>query len=66
MALKAKIPYFAVFFFPSNEALFVYLLDDYTKASLSEMLQEATEHAPGSGLRFLSLCLSGYSGLSLH
>ena len=23
-------------------------------------------YAPGSGLRFLSLCLSGYSGLSLH
>lgn len=43
MALKARFPTLQRFSFPSNEALFVYLLDVYTKASLSEMLQEATE-----------------------
>lgn len=64
MALKARFLILKHFSFPSNDALFIYLLDDYTKASLSEMLKkQQNSYAPGSGVRFLSLCLSGSSGL---
>lgn len=67
MAVKARVPILQHLFFPSNEQGVCLFFDDYTGASLSNRLQEATDQ-PCTRVRgeiFFSL-FSGSSGLSLH
>ena len=65
MALKARFCNVFLFLL-MRHCLFIFWMFIPRQAYLRCCKKQQNSRAPGSGLRFLFLCLSGYSGLSLY